>query len=813
MPQTANRRHRKLVTALLSGLLLAPFAMVNAPAQAVPRIPGSVGCPAGAPTLALSDSYKATVEQALASKTDVLGQQALSAPGGPTYDNLKGELKPLMYALAPAASGSYLDDSGVYYLPFGQPTGLSSRDAIALHVADGSQIISDRSGNRSLRVYIGATGQERYGECLADLATPALRDGYLPVLETSYRDHDGVQYQQESFATDIPGTGLLASYVKLSATPGSSGLTHTQFRFSECPGCNLVRSGDTLVDSSGKTYLYFAPGATYSGGDLIYDADLTVGDNAVYLVRVTDAATGAPALKANGGAYQAALKQTTDYWNGRLSHGATFDVPEPLVMNAQRNLLIQNLLMTWRYSLGNPYEAFYQPESSDTVGTLGAYGFTDVYASALNDLLPLSKGANRRNWEEGEKLKHAADYYRLTHDAAFIQKNDPTYAAYAADFAAQVAADPNGLLEPQQYSSDIKHDVYGLHQIGVAEEGLKAILGVWKQIGRQDLVDQYTSLSHELDAAYGKAISESSITLPDGSLFTPADLLDGATPYDPITDTTLGSYWNLVAWYGFAAGAYGPGSPQAKATLQYAYDHGSRLLGLLRVRNGGTDDVYAVEQANFLADNDQADQLVLSLYGKLAAGMTQGTFIAGESDTVGPIASKWPKQTGYCPLTDPSCTGPSIESGWAPDEYYRAMYLSPNSANNTMFLDILHQMLVHEVDDASATPTGLQLGFFTPRGWLDNGKTVSVTDAPTAFGALTYRIDSRIAAREVLATVDVPQSTPGSLELRLRVPAGNVLSNVLVNGEPYDKLDASTGTINLSGLTGAVHVQAFYRAA
>ena len=800
-------RNTVILTAVLSGILLVPTVLVVRPAYAVPRVPGTVGCPGSAPTLTLSDSYKANVEQALASGSDVMGDKALAAPTGPTYANVKNDLTPLMYALAPAASGSYLDDSGVYYIPFGQPSGPDDRGAIALHVADGSQIISDKSGNRSLRVFVGSTGAERYGECLADLATPALRSGYLPVLETSYRDHDGVQYQQESFATNIPGTDLLASYVKISASAGRSRLPSTQVRLQECPACALTQDGNRLVDPAGKTYLYFSDGATYSGGDLVYDLDLRQRDNSIYLVRVTEAAADAPALVADRTSYAAGLTATTDYWTSRLGQGARFDVPEPLVMDAQRNLLIQNLLMSWRYSLGNPYEAFYQPESSDTVGTLGAYGYTDVYGASLQSLLPLSKGPDRRNWEEGEKLLHAADYYRLTHDRTFIENNDATYASYAADFAAQVAGDPNGLLMPQQFSSDINHDVYGLHQIGVALTGLKAMLDVWPQVGRQDLAHQYAPLAAHLQAAFDHAISASSYTLADGSLFTPADLLDGTTPFDPITATTLGGYWNLVAWYGFAKGAYPPGSPQAQATLKYAYDHGSRLLGLLRARDSAVDDVYGVEQANFLADNDQADQLVLSLYGKLAAGMTRGTFVSGESDNIGPIATKWPLQSGYCQTGQP-CTPPSPEEGWAPDEYYRAMYLAPNSANNTMFLDVLHQMLVHEVDDENAVPTGLQLGFATPRGWLAQGKTISVQDAPTAFGDLSYRIHSELQANLVSATVSVPSQTPPSLQLRLRVPVGTRMTAVLVNGRSYDKVDLGSGTIDLSGLSGTISVVA-----
>ena len=48
-------------------------------------------------------------------------------------------------------------------------------------------------------------------------------------------------------------------------------------------------------------------------------------------------------------------------------------------------------------------------------------------------------------------------------------------------------------------------------------------------------------------------------------------------------------------------------------------------------RASGTNEVYGLNVARFLADNDRPDQLVLSLYGALAAGMTDGTFVSGES--------------------------------------------------------------------------------------------------------------------------------------------------------------------------------------
>jgi hypothetical protein len=54
-------------------------------------------------------------------------------------------------------------------------------------------------------------------------------------------------------------------------------------------------------------------------------------------------------------------------------------------------------------------------------------------------------------------------------------------------------------------------------------------------------------------------------------------------------------------------------------------------------RMSGTDQVYGVNMSRFLAAQDQPDQLVLSLYGQLAAVMTPNTFVAGEAASVAPL--------------------------------------------------------------------------------------------------------------------------------------------------------------------------------
>src|SRR5262249_7498784 len=175
---------------------------------------------------------------------------------------------------------------------------------------------------------------------------------------------------------------------------------------------------------------------------------------------------------------------------------------------------------------------------------------------------------------------------------------------------------------------------------------------------------------------------------------------------------------------------FAPGSPEARGIWSYMLAHGSRLLGLVRASGfslyghpvypvSGTDQVYGVNVSRFLADNDDADQLVLSLYGQLAAGMTPGTFVAGEGHTVAPLDGL----------------------------PYRAMFQPPNSASNAAFLVTLRSMLVHEVGGQ------LRLAYATPRAWLAPGKTIDVKNAPTSFGPLSYTLEAHDADIAVTATI------------------------------------------------------------
>ena len=132
----------------------------------------------------------------------------------------------------------------------------------------------------------------------------------------------------------------------------------------------------------------------------------------------------------------------------------------------------------------------------------------------------------------------------------------------------------------------------------------------------------------------------------DGTLFVPIRLLDGERPYRRLTGSRLGSYWNLVMPYALASGIFPPGGARGEGRAPvHAQRTGRACSGSSaptrtrstatsrRSAKSGTDQVYGLNMARFLADNDRPDQLVLSLYGQLAAGMTHGTYVAGEAAT------------------------------------------------------------------------------------------------------------------------------------------------------------------------------------
>ena len=150
--------------------------------------------------------------------------------------------------------------------------------------------------------------------------------------------------------------------------------------------------------------------------------------------------------------------------------------------------------------------------------------------------------------------------------------------------------------------------------------------------------------------------------------------------------------------------------------------------------------------------------------------MTRDTFIGGEVTSLGPA-----------------------------DQFGRQVSLPPNSAANSNFLQTLRYLLVQDYDtDDDGKADTLRLCFATPRAWLADGKTIKVTDAPTAFGPVSFTIESKLSKRIVDVDLNLPtRNPPPKILLRLRLPDGAKIEGAK-DGE----------TLDISVLNGHAGVQA-----
>jgi hypothetical protein len=121
------------------------------------------------------------------------------------------------------------------------------------------------------------------------------------------------------------------------------------------------------------------------------------------------------------------------------------------------------------------------------------------------------------------------------------------------------------------------------------------------------------------------------------------------------------------------------------------------------------------------------------------------------------------------------------------------------------FMEQFRNLLVWEEDQT------LWLAKATPRHWLEQGKKISVSNAPSYFGTTAYEIVSDVDHGRITATVELPsRNPPQSVVLRFRHPKAAPIKSVVVNGRDWKDFNKDKETITLTGLTGAVTVQADY---
>src|SRR5262245_9193819 len=114
-------------------------------------MPAAGSAPAPCPPVPRAVVLAGAIDAALRSGRDVWGERLVASRTGPTYAGARQYLGSL--ALARAAGRTSLTASGAAYLPFGIPAGVrGAANGVALHLADGSAIVSRRVGGAQLGI-------------------------------------------------------------------------------------------------------------------------------------------------------------------------------------------------------------------------------------------------------------------------------------------------------------------------------------------------------------------------------------------------------------------------------------------------------------------------------------------------------------------------------------------------------------------------------------------------------------------------------------------------------------------------------------
>ena len=119
-------------------------------------------------------------------------------------------------------------------------------------------------------------------------------------------------------------------------------------------------------------------------------------------------------------------------WKAILDQGTQIEVPETVVNNAARSLVIGTDAIRagdqLNYSASNQYARQYSNESGDTMRSMLLWGQTQIARNSIKPLFVYRRPGIELH-DGAFKLELLADYYFVTRDAALIQRAPATLAA------------------------------------------------------------------------------------------------------------------------------------------------------------------------------------------------------------------------------------------------------------------------------------------------------------------------------------------------------------------------------------------------
>ncbi len=464
----------------------------------------------------------------------------------------------------------------------------------------------------------------------------------------------------------------------------------------------------------------------------------------------------------NQATFEPAKAQVIDFWEEVLAGGMKIALPEPKVIDTFNASLIYNLIA--RDHIGEDYiqtvnklhyHSFYLRDGADIAHSYDVTGYPQISKQVLDFFAKsqkpdgnfLSQEQQYDGW--GEAVWGYAQHYRITHDKAFAEWALPQIAK-AVDWLKQArAADPLHIMP----ASNVRDNEFVPgHLTGynfLALSGLRLAIDMASQTNHSDLAKAWQPEYESYRTAFFKVLDAQ------------AAAHNGYIP--PALDGQKGGFdWgNMLAVV--PEPTLDPHDARVTATLKatqakYAegimtYADGEFLHHYLTIKNTMTEAIRG--------DQEQA---VHEFYALLAH--TSSTH-AGFEFAILPWGNR------------------NFEDNLAPHGWFAAEYRT-----------LLRTMLVREEGDRLHL-----LSVISPE-WIGQGKSISVSQAPTYFGTVAFTLSQPQAGE---ATLELKNNfTAAPKQIAIHLPWFVSLKGATVDGKPVQPISQ---VLLVSPQAKSVHLQ------
>jgi hypothetical protein len=499
-----------------------------------------------------------------------------------------------------------------------------------------------------------------------------------------------------------------------------------------------------------------------------------------------------------------------DGWNHALDSAMTIAIPDERLANMARHSLVRDMITRMgndpRYGVfnktygGNEHAGFPDTFNVDTTAMLewGIWGLARNYIDnyfgkyVRDDGSLLYRGPETGQF--GRMLTVLAEYANYTKNYGLLLKHrhridavtnlllsmrekalklppdHPAYGMLAGWSEADSWSDPDDARYMQPYFSNSTE----------AERGFRDLGRVWEQIGRQSskpelvtwgkrLVKESESIGKDVQDSISRSILKNAQPICLPAVAGAKEPFYVALARDPL-DPQVRSYraYMEMLYSGNLT------REQVQMIVHSREAHGEVILGIPASYGyeHGWVGFLTYGHAFGLLQYDLDREYLLALYSMMAHHYTRGTWTAPESRVI-----------------------------TAPGET-----VSPYCTPAQLVVPLMTRWMLAFEDPQSET---LWLAKAAPRSWLENEKHISVRNAPTRWGRVSFTVTSKIDQGKVEGQLELPAFFAATVKLRLRLPGGRRIQSATVNGKPWTRFDPQEETVSLPpGTAGKISLEA-----